>query len=95
MSKLTEKFEGFLDKIKDAAVDFTTLEVTTITGSINFLVDSEGNFNAKDMVANMNTEGQNVANLDVLAHTNVDFDHDTINFIRQLSSLLKYILIIR
>ncbi|HMR42734.1 MAG TPA: hypothetical protein PKC40_02830 [Saprospiraceae bacterium] len=78
---LDEKFEEIGQQIKNAVVDFTTLEVTTITGEIKHIIDDKGKFNVKDVVSQLGKTGQNQIAISLVAHTHVDFDHDTVNFV--------------
>ncbi len=81
-NSLNDKFREIADQIKNTAVDFTTLEVTTITGSIKQVIDSKGKFKVKEVVSSLNKTGATSAKVDVIAHTHIDFDHDTVNFVK-------------
>ncbi len=81
---LREKFQQIAKQIKETAVDFTTVEVTTVTGNIRHLVNTDKTkFNVKDIVKEMGQSGRDKFDIKVVAHTNIDFDHDTIIFLKE------------
>ncbi len=83
---LSEKFEKIRDQILKVAVDFTTLNVTTLTGNYNHIINTEKQgkksvkTNFHDFADNLKA-GSVKANVELVAHTHVDFDHDTVNFV--------------
>ena len=82
-NKLKTKFEKLVDKLNTATADFTTLEVTTLTGDVNQILDAQGKFKLKAVVKNLsNKTGTTKAKIKLLAHTHIDFDHDTVNFVK-------------
>lgn len=83
-NKLETKFETIADQIKDAAVDFTTLEVTTVTGEVAQILDTKGKFKLKESLVKSlsNKSGTTKGKIVLVAHTHIDFDHDTVNFVK-------------
>lgn len=82
---LEAKFEEIASQIKDAVVDFTTLEVTTLTGEVDHIINTKGNnstFDMKNVVSKISQSGNTKGKLSLIAHTHIDFDHDTVNFIK-------------
>jgi len=82
---LEEKFQDIAKQIKGAVVDFTTLEVTTLSGEVNHIISTKGNkstFDMKNVVSKLNQSGNTKGNISLIAHTHIDFDHDTVNFIK-------------
>ena len=83
-NNLKSKFEAIAKKISDTAVDFTTLEVTTLTGDVNQIINAQGKFKLKqDLIKTLgNKTGTTKGKIKLLAHTHIDFDHDTVNFVK-------------
>ena len=88
-SSLRDKFEKIGQQIREVVVDFTTLEVTTITGDVTHIIKPEGNdpkknkFDFKNVVSELkSTAGTTKAKIHLVAHTHIDFDHDTVNFVK-------------
>ena len=83
-NKLESKFDEIANQIKAAAVDFTTLEVTTLTGDVSQIINAQGKFKLKqDMVKSLGSKtGTTKAKIKLVAHTHIDFDHDTVNFVK-------------
>lgn len=88
--------QGIWDTLKDVAGDLSTLEVLTLSGEMNLLLDSKDkpggspeakSFNLKnrdailDMIAN--PTDQTKGKFYVVAYSRIDFDHDTVNFAMQ------------
>jgi uncharacterized protein YueI len=83
MSKLIKKFENIIDKIDEAITDFTTLDVTTVTGKIDKLATAEGKFDSKSLLKEINSAGTTNQALHIVAHTHIDFDNDTVLFVKE------------
>ena len=82
---LEGKFQDIADQIKSAVVDFTTLEVTTLTGNIDHVIKTTGKkttFDMKNVVSKLSQSGKTEGTVTLIAHTHIDFDHDTVNFIK-------------
>ena len=85
---LQEKFQDIANKIKKLGVDFTTLEVTTLTGDVKHIINTgtgpnkKTSFDMKNVVAKLNQTGKTKGEIVLVAHTHIDFDHDTVNFIK-------------
>ena len=83
MGKLAEKLETIMGNIKEKAADFTTLEVTTISGEIKSVLTSDGTFDTESLLKKINGKnGATKLDLQIIAHTKIDFDHDTVNFVK-------------
>jgi len=69
-------------KLKDATLDFTTLEVTTLTGKVSHIMDggSKKFLRTEDILKKI--KGTADGEIDLVAHTQIHFDHDTINFVK-------------
>ncbi len=88
-TSLRDKFEKIGEQIREAVVDFSTLEVTTLTGDVTQIIkpdptDTKKNkFDFKSVVTELkNTSGTTKAKIHLVAHTHIDFDHDTVNFVK-------------
>ena len=86
MAKTLEaKFQEIANQIKGAVVDFTTLEVTTLSGEVDHIINTKGNkstFDMKNVVSKLSQAGNTKGKIQLIAHTHIDFDHDTVNFIK-------------
>lgn len=89
MAKSLEgKFQEIADQLKSAVVDFTTLEVTTLTGDVKHIINTgsgankKTKFDMKNVVSKLNQSGKTKGEIQLVAHTHIDFDHDTVNFIK-------------
>lgn len=82
--KMNSKFQEIAKQIGDAVVDFTTLEVTTLTGDVTHLIKSDPSkksvIDVSDIMGKL--KGSSKGKIHLVAHTQINFDHDTINFIR-------------
>jgi len=85
---LEAKFQEIADQLKDTVVDFTTLEVTTLTGDVKHIINTgtgsnkKTSFDMKNVVSKLNQTGSTKGKIELVAHTHIDFDHDTVNFIK-------------
>ena len=80
---IKKTFETILNGINNAITDFTTLEVTTITGEINRIANDKGQFDSEGLVKTINNPNGDInQNLQIVAHTRIDFDNDTILFVK-------------
>ena len=82
---LEEKFQDIAKQIKGAVVDFATLEVTTLTGEVDHIINTKNNkskFDMKNVISKLGGTGATKGKLSLIAHTHIDFDHDTVNFIK-------------
>ncbi len=82
---LEGKFQEIANQIKGAVVDFTTLEVTTLTGNVDHVIKTTGkkkSFDMKNVVSKLGQTGKTEGTITLIAHTHIDFDHDTVNFIK-------------
>lgn len=89
MSKLKKTFQDMVDTLKNAAIDLSSLEVTTYTGEIQHYINEEGKFDMKKVGAMLKKdvavsgEASTTAHLNVVAHTHSDFDQDCILFVKE------------
>jgi len=74
--------KSLASKLKDATLDFTTLEVTTLTGKVNHIMDGGGKKFLKTEDILKKIKGTADGEIDLVAHTQIHFDHDTINFVK-------------
>ena len=87
-NSLEEKFQKIADQIKDLTVDFATLEVTTLTGDVKHIINTgtgqnkKTKFDMKNVISKLNQSGKTKGGIELVAHTHIDFDHDTVNFIK-------------
>lgn len=75
-----------LDQLKIIGEDLSSLQVTTVTGDVSIIVKGEGNnkkidlnniFN--DLLTTDNASGK----IELLAHTDVKFDQDVVQFVKK------------
>jgi len=83
---LRGKFHKIGEQLIKVVVDFTTLNVTTLSGDITKIINSKQGKNAhidfKNVLKDIETKGEAKTKVYVVAHTHIDFDHDTVNFIK-------------
>lgn len=81
---LDDKFKEIASQIKNAVVDFTTLEVTTLTGDVTQIIKSDGNKKSKIDVSDIlgKLKGSAKGKISLVAFTQINFDQDTTNFIK-------------
>lgn len=74
-----------LASVKDLGEDLSTLSVTTITGDMEFFINQQATgLNVKDLVKNIAKKNTTESSkLKIVAHTHIDIDHDTVNFIKE------------
>lgn len=91
-TNLNEKFTKIGEQITKIAVDFTTLNVTTVTGDFTkYLTTGTGNnkkrtVNFSDFTEVLGADVTADATLSLVAHTRIDFDQDTVNFVKEKMS---------
>ncbi len=73
---------GIASKLKNAVLDFTTLEVTTLTGEVKHIMDGNSKkfLSTENILKKIKTTAE--GEVDLIAHTQIHFDHDTINFVK-------------
>ena len=81
-SELKSIKKGLASKLKNAALDFTTLEVTTLTGKVSHIMDGSSKKFLKTEDILKKIKGTADGEIDLIAHTQIHFDHDTINFVK-------------
>lgn len=78
MSKLSDKLSAIVDKIDETIIDFSTLDVVTISGDVKTVIKPDGKFmKPADLMKNYDAKTSSVR---VEAFTHVDFDQDVIQF---------------
>lgn len=77
MSKLSEKFSKLIDKIDDAVVDLSTLDVITISGNIKSIIPDGKFMKPADFIKNYDAQNSDIQ---VKGFTHIDFDQDVIQF---------------
>jgi hypothetical protein len=73
---------GIAGKLKNAVLDFTTLEVTTLSGEVKHIMDGNSKkfLTTENILKKIKTTAE--GEVDLIAHTQIHFDHDTINFVK-------------
>lgn len=94
--RLKQISKNVANKIGGAVTDFTTLEVTTLTGEVSHskikssmsketLNENDNSNTGKESMYKISLEEileeKESKNIQLVAHTKVHFDHDTINFV--------------
>lgn len=73
----------FTKKIENTLEDLTTLEVATLTGTLEVSREpgqpQEVVF--KDLLKELGKQATVTSNIQVVAYTHIDFDHDSVNFV--------------
>jgi len=84
---LREKFKKIGKQIGAVVVDFTSLNVTTLSGKINHVIQTEegkkSRFDFNKVIKEIGEAGTTKTDVYVVAHTHIAFDHDTVNFIKE------------
>jgi hypothetical protein len=75
-TKLQETFEGLLNKVSEAAVDFSELQVMTFTGDVKAVVNG-GNLNWGSLLQQSVADN---ASLKLVAATKLDLDGDSFHY---------------
>jgi len=81
MSKLSEKLEKLVESIQEGVIDFTTLDVVTLSGDISLILDGNGKYQkVKDIVKEYG--GKSDGKITVEAFTHIDFDQDQVQYFK-------------
>ena len=80
MGTLKEALKGVITKIEAISTDFTTIEVTTLTGDYKHIFDGKGKVDLKTVFNNLK-DGNGTGSIEVVAHTRIDIDLDSINYV--------------
>jgi hypothetical protein len=87
MGNLRDALKGALNGLEGAVKDLSTIEVTTLTGDIKLIFDGSGNINLKDKIKNLDINsgesGSAEGSIEVIAHTQIDFDLDSVTYINK------------
>ncbi|GAB4408530.1 MAG: hypothetical protein OHK0053_35280 [Microscillaceae bacterium] len=97
MANLREKFNQFKEKLGDMVADLSTIEVATFTGKLEIsgqklLKANERGFNTKAVFEEIKSqvEGEATLKFKLVAYTHIDFDTDSVNFVKEdLSNEVK------
>jgi hypothetical protein len=65
-----------LKSLEAAATDLATVEVTTLTGEVKHVLDADRKINLSTAMEKLNT-----GEIELVAHTNIKFDQDTLIFV--------------
>ncbi len=83
MSAFKDKLRKMVGSIKEAAVDLSSLEVTTLNGEVSQFINAKGKFDVDKvndfMAGKVTIEGE----IHVIAHTHMAFDQDTLLFTKK------------
>lgn len=75
-------WSGFKAKVQGVLKDLTTLEVATLSGKIELGQDTEiSSFN--DLLQSVSKGAKLQANVQVVAYTHLDLDHDAVHFVAE------------
>lgn len=84
MSKIQEKFNNIIDNIKEEVVDFTTLDVVTLTGNLKSVIkEGEGTESVMSIEEILQQKGDNQGDVKVLAFTRVNLDQDVTQYVME------------
>ncbi len=81
MENLRDALDGVLKTIKDAAKDFSSVEVTTMTGDVKKIFNDEQKIDLKSTLTTM--QGATGGEIRLLAHTHIDFDQDATQYFNE------------
>jgi len=83
MTNFKENIQRLLSTIKDGAGDVSNLEVTTLSGDITPFLDREQKLDIGSVKEDLNKTVQSNNHLEVVAHTKMAFDQDTVLFVKE------------
>jgi hypothetical protein len=75
-NNLKSVIEKALKSLEKAATDLATVEVTTLTGDVKHVLDGEKGIDLSKAMEMLNT-----GEIELVAHTNIKFDQDTLIFV--------------
>ena len=78
LKEILTKALGSLEKV---AADLSSIEVTTITGEVSQIISEKG-IDLPSAIKKLN-EGTTNAKIELVAHTRIDFDQDTTQFVKK------------
>ena len=81
---LKEKLKEKLEELGNAIQDLTTLDVTTLSGDVNQVINSDtGKFDLKYAMDELTkTDSQLQGKVYIVATTRIDVDQDSVNFVK-------------
>jgi hypothetical protein len=80
-NKLKEALEGMVDKLKNAAVDLTTLDVVTLSGDVKKVLIADNN-KAMKVMKPLDIVNGAEGTLVIEAFTHIDFDQDKVQYFK-------------
>jgi len=83
MSAFKDKLRAMVKTIKEGAVDFSSLEVTTMTGEISHFINEKGKFDITKINGAISGTVETTARIEVIAHTHMAFDQDCLLFVKE------------
>ena len=77
------KLKDILTTLRDAADDLTTRDVVTLTGTVKITQQQSGKIDLKKLYTALSTAASDTSSdISVVAFTHIDFDTDTVNFVK-------------
>jgi hypothetical protein len=76
-STFPAKLEEILGRLNNAAQDFSSLEITTVTGKVDFVIEND-KFNFDKL-----TQHVKAGNLTLVAQHHIKFDQDAVLFVKE------------
>ena len=83
MSAFKDKLRAMVNTIKEGAVDFSSLEVTTLTGEVSHFINEKGKFDMTKINNAISGTVETSAKVEVIAHTHMAFDQDCLLFVKE------------
>lgn len=85
MADFKQKLNSLIDKIETTAVDFTTLDVVTLTGNIKLVLAGEGDQKKFMKIPQIIDKyyGDAGSQINFIAISHFDFDQDTVQFVKE------------
>lgn len=77
--KLKAALERALDSLDEAAKDLSSIEVTTLSGDVKQIFNGD-KIDLKKAISDL-SEGTTSGKIELVAHTRIDFDQDTVLFV--------------
>jgi hypothetical protein len=81
---MASALENVLNKIREAAADLITLDVTTLSGSFTIRRDAGAaeSMSLEEAYKKIESKSVTMANLDVIAFSHIALDADTVSFVK-------------
>jgi hypothetical protein len=81
MADLKQILNDAVDTLNNKIKDLSTISVTTITGDVAGIFDTNNKIDLTNVVASLNTNA--TGKIELVAHTEVKFDNDAILFVKK------------